>query len=452
MHRESWKSRVGFTFAALGSAVGLANICLFPYLVGKNGGAAFVAVYLICLVVVGFPVFISEILLGRTAKSSPYGAFKKIGRKRFWLVIGKMTVLTGFMVTSFYSVLAGWVIGYLVEAIKGNLGNLNTADDSLKLFNSLTSMPWWGLFFHGVFMLMCVGIVYGGVRRGIERCSKLLMPALIFLLMLLVVRGLSLPHAWDGVRYLFSPDWSELTPMAILLALGQAFFTLSLGQGTMITYGSYLSDKDNIPGACIPIALGDTVISLCAAIVVFTTVFSVGMEPSQGGPGLLFQTLPLVFAKLPLSRLMAVLFFLFVALAAVTSEISAMEPVVAYFVDEKKWKRSRAVILCGLGGFTLGIPSALSYGLLSSFTLFGMNFMDAVQFAVQSIMLPLGGFLAVILVGWVWGFDMAMKHLKQGGEHFFARHPWFEPYIWFCIKYSAPILIILVFINQFLKA
>ncbi len=451
MARETWKSMVGFTFAALGSAVGLANICIFPFLVGMNGGAAFVFVYLICLVIVGFPVFISEILLGRTTRSSPAGAFRKVGGKRFWPFAGKMTVLTGFIVTSFYSVLAGWVLGYFVEALKGTVTSFGSIEEASQVFDSLVGTASWGLMFHGMFMLICLVIVFGGVRRGIERCSKIMMPVLIFLLLSMVVRGITLPNAWKGISYLFYPDLSEITGTMVLLALGQAFFTLSLGQGTMITYGSYLTEEDNIPKACIQIAIGDTLISLCAAIAVFTTLFSAGLEPAQG-VGLIFKTLPIVFTKLPFSWALVTLFFLFVTLAAVTSEISAMEPVIAYLVDEKKWKRHSAVLACGIGGFALGIPCALSFSILKDWYLFGYGFMDFVQVLVQAILLPFGAFCAVFVVGWVWKWRNAERSLTVGSEFFFRSYPWFSLYLRWCIKYSAPILIILVFINKLFRA
>ncbi|MBT7264177.1 MAG: sodium-dependent transporter [Waddliaceae bacterium] len=445
--RETWKSSAGFIFAAMGSAVGIANICIFPCLVGANGGAAFIAVYLISLLLIGFPVFISEITLGRKTHRNPAGAFKEVGKTKLWSRAGLLTVVTGLIVTAFYSVLAGWVLGYFVEAIAGRLHIMTTIEETSFFYNTLMSKPLWALAFHFIFIVICGAVLYGGVRHGIERGSKFMMPILIVILLFLVVRGLMLPGAGKGLKYLLSPDWSMLTPAAILLALGQAFFTLSLGQGTMVTYGSYLTKKDSIPSVAIPVALGDTAISLCAAIVVFTTVFSVGMEPSQG-LGLIFQTLPIVFGQLPGGYLLAVVFFLFVTLAAVTSEISAMEPVIAYLVDERQWRRHSAVAACTVGGFLLGIPCALSYSILKGVTLSGVNIMDAVMFITEGALIPAGGFFAVILVGWVWRQRKALRNLREGSSGFFDKNIWFRRYLWLCIKYVAPVLIIVVFLNR----
>ncbi|MGM0440641.1 MAG: sodium-dependent transporter [Chlamydiota bacterium] len=449
--RESWKSKIGFTFAALGSAVGLANICIFPHLVGRNGGAAFIVIYLICLAVIGFPVFVSEILIGRTTQRNPVGAFTKLsGKPRTWGKVGLMTIVTSFIVTAFYSVLAGWILGYLFEALTGNLTKITTPEDAKALYDSLLTNPWWCLFFHGSFMAICMIIVYGGVRHGIERASKVLMPVLIFLLLIFVMRGVTLPGAYKGLKFLFSPDWSEITPAAIMIALGQSFFTLSLGQGTMVTYGSYLTKRDNVVGTCLPIALGDSCISICAAVAIFTTVFSLGIEPKIG-LGLFFQTFPLVFSKLPGGIFWAILFFAFITLAAITSQISVMEPLIAYLIDEKGWKRGRAVIFCGLGAVVLGIPCALAFNILDGVTLGGNNIIDAVQFLSQDVMIPLGGLGAVLLVGWVWGRRNTMQQLEHGALSYYRRYPIIKRYLWLSIKYSAPVLITLIFLNRLIN-
>ncbi len=426
MERESWQSRIGFIFAAVGSAVGLANIWKFPYIVGKNGGAAFIAVYLICLLFIGFPVLVAEILIGRKTKSNPSRALASLGGGKAGLCI----IATGFIVSSFYSVVAGWILGYFIEACLGNLTTLKAQGSAANLFHTLVASPLWAVGFHFLFMFFCVAILFRGVRKGIERATSYIMPLLFFILIGLVINGLMLPNADKALQFLFSPNWSQLTPMAIITALGHSFFTLSVGQGTMITYGSYLSDDDSIPGSCLPIALADTLISLLAAVAIFTVVFSVGAQPTEG-PSLLFETLPHVFSHLPGGYFAALFFFFFVFLAALTSEISAMEPCIAYLVEERGFSRGKAVLTCGGGAFVLGIPSALS-----------LLFLDRIDFFVTSVMIPLGGFVAVVVIGWRWGASSALRELlPEKGS------PLFSFYFSLCFKYLSPLLIVLVFLH-----
>ncbi|NGX43453.1 MAG: hypothetical protein K940chlam7_01750 [Chlamydiae bacterium] len=332
MVRPTWESRIGFIFAVAGSAVGLANIWRLPYIVGENGGAAFLIVYLLCLTFIGFPVFMSEMLIGRTSQTSPSGAFLKIGGSKSWSAIGKMTIMTGFIVSSFYSAVAGWILGYLIEAIRGNISHFEGTSHAIEHYTSLMGNPLWGLSFHFLFLLICLFVLYAGVQRGIERGNKIMMPCLLLVLLFLLIKGLTLPHAIDGVRYLLSPDWSELTPKAIVIALGQSFFTLSLGQGTMVTYGSYLDKNDNLIKSCFPVVVMDTLVALLAAVVVFSIAFAGGMKPDSGS-GLIFHTLPFIFSQIPGGYFVAVMFFLLVVLAAITSQISASRVV-------SKWKNT----------------------------------------------------------------------------------------------------------------
>lgn len=437
--RSHWGSRVGFVLAVAGSAVGLANIWKFPFTVGKYGGAAFIIVYLLALLIIGFPVFIAEVLIGRNTQKNPRGAFERLGGKK-WGWAGGLTIATGFIVSSFYSAIAGWVLGYLVESLNGGLKNLSTIQDAAQHYQSLMYSPWWCVGFHFTFMIFCCAVLYMGVRQGIEKYSKVFMPLLFIILLLLVLRGVTMANASLGLDYLFRPDWSALTPTAILAALGQAFFTMSLGQGTMITYGSYLHQKENVLSACLPALLMDTIVSILAAIAVFTIVFSVGLNPDVG-PGLVFQTLPIAFHQIPWGGVFSTLFFLLVAIAAVTSEISAMEPAIAYLIDEWEISRHRAVWICGVGAFLLGIPSALS------FSLFDGAFLDLVDTLCTQILIPLGGFFAVVLVGWRWGANKAVAHLQSGATELFDRHAWLRVYFRFCFKYCAPLLMVVIFLN-----
>jgi len=445
--RESWGSRIGFILAVAGSAVGLANIWRFPYVVGQNGGAAFIVVYLLCLLLIGFPVFMSEILIGRTTQTSPSGAFRQLGGPR-WSWAGKLTIVTGFIVSAFYSAVAGWILGYLVEAVSGRISNFSGSEEAIVHHQTLLENPFWGVSFHFLFLFLCICVLLFGVRKGIERGNKIMMPLLVAVLIFLAVQGVTMPKASQGLAFLLSPDWSALSPQAFLIALGQAFFTLSLGQGTMVTYGSYLSRNENLMKGCLPVVVMDTVISLLAAVAIFTIVFSAGIAPTAG-PGLIFHTLPVVFSQIPWGHGLAVLFFLLIVLAALTSEISALEPSIAYLIDEWGWKRTPAVAVCGLGAFLLGIPSALSYSLLQGYTFFGMTFLDLMDFLATSLLIPIGGLCAVLLVGWKWGISNALTQLQEGANSLFEKRAWLSRYFWFCFKYSAPILIILVFLNAF---
>jgi neurotransmitter:Na+ symporter, NSS family len=443
--RGSWGSRIGFVLAVAGSAVGLGNIWRFPYIVGENGGAAFILVYLVCLLLIGFPVFMSEVLIGRTTQTSPSGAFAALGGKN-WGRFGKMTIITGFIVSAFYSAVAGWILGYLIESIKGNISSFPSSEAVVRHHQSLMDSPLWGLSFHCFFLGICIAVLLLGVRKGIERGNKIMMPLLFAVLLLLAATGASMPNAKQGLVFLLSPEWSALTPHSFLVALGHAFFTLSLGQGTMVTYGSYLNKHSNLIASGAAVVAVDTLISLIATVAIFTIVFSTGLQPSAG-PALIFHTLPWVFSQIPLGHGVAVLFFLLVVLAAITSEISAMEPTIAYLIDDLGWKRTPAVLACGCGALIVGIPSALSYSVLRNNTLWGMTFLDLMDFLATSILIPLGGLCAVLLVGWKWGFKNAISALKEGAEGLFAKQRWLAGYFWLCFKYSAPILIVLVLLN-----
>lgn len=446
MQREHWKTQWGFIYAAVGSAVGLANIWKFPYIVGQNGGAAFVLVYLMCLMSIGFPVFVAEILVGRLSKSNPCGAMRKLGGRPFWAGSGLLVLLTGFAVSSFYSVVAGWVIAYLFKALSGSFEMLQSPQEAAMAHTEILSSPFLTVFYHFLFMLMSLAILYGGVRKGIEKGSSFMTPLLFLLLLGLLFKGLSLSGASKGLEFLLSPDWSSLSPKAIMIALGHSFFTLSAGQGTMITYGSYLSEKENIPSSAFWIAMADSFVSLLAAIIIFTTAFSAGIEPGSG-PALIFHTLPYVFSQIPGGELVAVFFFLLVLLAALSSQISAMEPMIAYLMDEKKFNRPNAVCLTAFGVFILGVPSALSSNLLSSWTIYGWSFFEWMNFICTSVMIPLGGFLSIFLLGWFFDIQTALSHLRKGSPKIDFSYDWLKLYFYCSFKYISPILIALVFLK-----
>ncbi|MFQ6615567.1 MAG: sodium-dependent transporter [Fidelibacterota bacterium] len=445
--REHWASRMGFILAAAGSAIGLGNVWKFPYIAGENGGAAFVFVYLICIAVIGLPVLIAEVLMGRTTERNPVGAFKKLSGSRFWTGVGAVGVVAGLAILSFYSVVAGWSLGYIVESVRGAFYDLESSGAAGNHFIALTSNIPWIVGFHAMFFLVTMTVVYAGVQNGIERGSKIMMPVLFVLLIILVIRGLTLPGSEKGLAFLWNPDWSKISGQAVLIALGHAFFTLSLGMGAMMTYGSYMSRKDSIPGAALQIVALDTVIALLAGVAIFTAVFATGQDPATG-PGLIFHTLPFVFSRMPGGYFFGALFFVLLTIAALTSAISLLEVVVAFFVDELKWLRHRAVLIVGGIAFSLGIPSALSFNAMADARLFGKTFFDLVDFLASNILLPLGGLFISVFVAWVWGLDRSIEKLKEGAEDLFARFRWRMDVWKTFLKYLSPILIFLVLLNS----
>jgi NSS family neurotransmitter:Na+ symporter len=446
-NRDKWSSKLGFVLAAAGSAIGLGNIWKFPYVVGQNGGAAFIIIYLICVFLIGLPVIIAEILLGRSTQRNPVGAFKTLTKSKFWPYVGAMGVVAGFIILSFYSVVAGWSVGYIYEATSGIFYTFSNPQSAGDHFNNLTSNIYWGVGMLSLFMLFTMFFVYAGVQKGIELGSKIMMPLLFVLLIIVMIRGLTLKGSTQGLIFLFNPDWSKVSATTVLEALGQAFFTLSLGMGAMLTYGSYMSKRDNIPRSSLEIVFLDTLIAIIAGVAIFTAVFATGQNAGEG-PGLIFHTLPIVFTKMPGGYIVAIIFFVLLTIAALTSAISLLEVVTAYFVDEKKWKRHNAVLTFGLLAFLIGIPSVLSFNLIEELKIFGMNFFDLANYLSSNIMLPLGGMLISLFVGYVWGIDKVIKELKNGSETLFKKFGWVISIWIFLIKYFAPVLIFLVLLQS----
>lgn len=447
MKREQWKSTLGFVAAAAGSAVGLVNIWRFPYVVGQHGGAAFIAIYILFLILIGFPVLFSEVLIGRSARQGPVTAFTNLSIERvpIWKGVGKGIAFTGFLVSSFYSVVAGWIVGYFILALRGGLAGATTGQAAQSLFESKIGSVVWCLGHHALFMGLAFFVLLGGVRRGIELVNRICMPLLVLLLLGLAGWGLILPGGGGkaSLDFLIRPDWSLLTPLAILTALGHAFFTLSLGQGTMITYGSYLKGKENLIRICAPIVLFDTIVSLLAVVAVTSLVLAGGGR-LDAGPGLIFFTLPAALLNIPGGQIVAVAFFLLVTLAAVTSQISAMEPLINHFVNDRKWSRNQAVLACAGSSFLLGVPSALSFNVLHHVTFRGHTFFDLISFITTDIFIPIGGLAAVLFVGWRWGFSKAIPHLEESAMTGTRWSGLVKAYLGLCVRFTAPVLIIVV--------
>lgn len=413
--RELWGSRAGFILAATGSAVGLGNIWKFPFMAGMSGGAAFVLVYLVCVALIGFPVMLLEFALGRRTRKDPVGAYRAVDRTGLFWVAGAIGVIAGFVILSFYSVVAGWCLGYVFKALNGTFASFTDSGAAAEHFGAFAANPTPAIGFHAVFMLLCIVIVSSGVKCGIERAAKFLMPALLVILLVLVFRGLTLPGAGEGVAFLFSADLAKIDGWTTLKALGHAFFTLSLGMGAMITYGSYLPERTNLLSAALLIAFLDTLVALLAGLAIFTAVFAFGLAP-DGGPGLIFNVLPVVFSQMPGGVFFGFLFFVLLSIAALTSGISLLEVVTAYFVDERGWARRRAALGFGVIIFLVGLPCALSVGGPLTTEIFGRSFFDAADYLSFTVLLPLGGLLITLFTLTVWGVGDFIAELKKGSD------------------------------------
>jgi NSS family neurotransmitter:Na+ symporter len=434
---------MGFILAASGSAVGLGNVWKFPYIVGENGGGAFVLVYLICIAVVGLPIMLAEFTLGRKTSLNPVGAFQQLKPGTPWVGIGFMGVLAGFLILSFYGVVGGWTLAYVVKAVTHSLDQFTNPADAGKFFGTFIANSGEVMFYHAVFMGLTIAIVIKGVHGGIEKACSILMPTLVVMLVILMIRALTLDGAMEGLKFYLYPDFSKLTGQSILLAMGQAFFSLSLGMGAMITYGSYLPAKENLTSATLYVVLFDTLIALMMGLVIFPAVFAMGLEPTEG-PGLVFSVLPAVFTGMPFGWAVSILFFMLLAIAALTSAISLLEVVVAYFIDQKGWGRKKSVLTMGLVIFAIGIPSGLSFGLLADTQLFGMTFFDHVDNISSNYLLPIGGMLTAIFVGWVWGTKEAHKEIERHETTFHWAGYWE-----FVVRYIAPVAVAIVFLAKF---
>lgn len=405
--RGHWSGRLAFILAASGSAVGLGNIWKFPYIAGVNGGGAFVLLYLLCIAAVGIPIFIAELYIGQSTQKNAVEAFDHDGKRSPWRSIGWLGVLSAFLILSFYSVVGGWVLDFLTRSISGEF--LTQSDDQIAAtLGNLFGDPIRQIFWHLIFMCLSVFIVVGGVKAGLERANKILMPSLILMLLGLLVYSFNLDGFGKSLEFLFSPDASRLEAAGILEAVGHAFFTLSLGMGAIITYGSYLQKREQIAKTAILVGFMDTAIALVAGLVIFSVVFTFGFEPSAG-PGLMFKTLPMLFVKLPGAQFVSIIFFLLITFAALTSAVSLLEVVVSYWTDTHKVSRLKTTLVAGVIIFGMGILSALSTNELSEFTIAGNTFFDLFDKLTSQYFLPLGGLFIALYFGWVLG-PKAVEH------------------------------------------
>ena len=423
MHkREQWGSRLGFILAAAGSAVGIGNIWKYPHMAGSNGGAAFTLVYLLCILIVGMTIVIAEFAIGRKTQLSPVGAFEKLAPGSYWRWVGFLGVASAFVILAFYGVVGGWIMKYIFIALSGGFDSLNNNPDAAKdLFVTFTESTWTPIFFQIAFMSICMFVIINGVKDGIENWSKVMMPIIVGLLFVLAIRGLTLPGGDEGLKFLFLPRFEELTASAIVSALGHAFFTLSLGMGTMITYGSYLDKEQNLLKSALWVLALDTFIAILAGIAIFTTVFALKADPA-GGAGLIFFILPSVFPQLAYGSIWGFLFFGLLFMAALTSAISILEVVTAYFIDQKGWSRKKATIQFGLVITLVGVFCSLSLGggvnITSSLgpgfaKIFGSTFFDFLDNLSSKYMLPIGGMFTALFILSKWGVNNFILEINQ---------------------------------------
>ncbi|TVS13267.1 MAG: sodium-dependent transporter [Wenzhouxiangella sp.] len=436
-----WSSRLAFVLAATGSAVGLGNIWRFPYITSENGGGAFVLVYLICIALVGLPVMFSEIVIGRRGRMSPVNSLREladdVGASRAWMGLGFLGIIAGFLILSFYSVVAGWTLHYGFLYLKELLGAPGITDPDATFGNLLASAGEL-TFWHGVFMLMTVGVVAFGVEKGLERAVGILMPILLVLLLILLGYGISTGHFWDAVAFLFKPDWSQVSGPMIVTAMGQAFFTLSLGMCAIMAYGAYLPAHVHVPKVGTAVAAADTVVALLAGLAIFPIIIAFGIDPGSGGAGLIFTSLPLAFAEMPFGIAYGMAFFLLLSVAAWTSSISLMEPATAYLVEATNLSRKSAALVVAALAWIMGLATVFSFNIWSEVSIGGKSLMDAIEFVAADIMMPIGGLLTALFAGWVLSKTITKEELDD------KMHDWaFKAWLWLT-RIVTPLLIVIV--------
>lgn len=437
--RGSFTSKFGVIAAAAGSAVGLGNIWRFPYVAGENGGGAFLLIYLFFILAIGIPVMLSEFTIGRKAQRNAFGSFRKLAPKSGWPLVGLMGIVAAFIILAFYSTIAGWTLEYIIKSIGDGFRGRDTSQ-VFETFKSGTLKP---LIWQFLFMFLTAWIVFAGVQKGIERYTKILMPVLVLLILTMCVRSVSLEGAEKGLNFLFKPDFSKINFNVVLEALGQAAFSLSIGMGALITYGSYIRKDNNLSNTALQVASADTIIAILAGVMIFPAVFALGLDP-KAGPGLVFEVLPQLFMEMPLGYYFSILFFILLAVAALTSTVSVLEVVVAYFSEELNMTRSKATIISAFSIWVFGVLATLSFSDLSEVTIFGNTFFDLMDYISANVLLPLGALLIVIFLGWRLGKKATNQEITNEG----VLKPGLFNLFFFIVKYIAPIAIVLVFLNS----
>lgn len=443
--RDGFGSKLGIIAAAAGSAIGLGNIYRFPCELGNNGGAAFLLIYLAVVIFLGIPVMLSELVVGRRSQSNSVGAFKRLAPKSAWPIIGYMGVLCGFLIFAFYSTVSGWTLEYIVKSVSNSFQgkDITTLEHDFAEFHN---NGWRNLMWQAIFIMLTGFVVFKGIRNGIEKYAKVLMPLLLVILVILGIRSITLPGAKEGLAFLFKPDFNKITGNVLISALGQGFFSLSLGMGVLITYGSYVKKDDNLTSTAFSVVLADTLIALLAGIVIFPAAFSFGLNP-EAGTGLVFNTIPMIFNQMAGGYVFCIIFFVLLAIAALTSTISLLEVVVAYISEELRVKRQVATVIACVATIFLGSFASMSLVDNSPLTIGGKTIFDALDFITANVLLPLGGILIVVFVGWRLGKVQFFEEVTNHGK---LRSP-LRKAIFFIVRYLAPLAVTVIFINELVK-
>lgn len=441
LKRATLGGKLSAVLVAAGSSVGLGNIWRFPYVAGENGGGAFLLIYLCCVVLMGLPVMLAEFTVGRATHRNAVGAYASLAPR--WRPLGYNTVICGILIMGFYFVVSGWTLEYVVHSVTGDLGHLSTPEEYAGVFNAFISNPWKPLVYTLAFLLLTHGVIALGVQKGIERSAKLLMPVLFIVLVVLAVHSLLLPGGGEGLRFLFKPDFSKVTPHTVLMAMGQAFFSLSIGMGCMLTYASYFNERTNLRHTALHVSVLDTLVALLAGVVIFPAVFSAGI-PHEAGPSLVFITLPCIFNDLPLSMVWSTTFFLLLVVATLTSTISLHEVATAYFHEEWHLDRRKAAWVTTGVVALLGILASLSMGVLNGLRVADKNIFDLLDFITANILLPAGGFFVSLFVGWRLDRRIFKDQLTNRGELKFR----ICKTLLFLLRWVCPALLFLIFLDN----
>ena len=447
MQRDGFGSRFGVLMAMVGSAVGLGNMWRFPYMVAENGGAAFIAVYILFVFLISLPVFFAEFIVGRRSQSNAFGAFRKLAPGTGWKWVGLAAVIAPITILSYYCVIGGWSIQYLFKACTFGFTERITQEYLSTMFSGLISSVWAPILGQTLFLCATAFVLVGGVKGGIERFGKVMMPLLYFIVIAIAVWTVTLPGASEGLAYLFKPDFSKVDASVCVSALGQSFFSLSLGYGTMLTYASYVSKKENIATSSTTIAISDLLFSIIACCAIMPAVFAFGID-TQGGPGLVFQTLPYIFSQMPLGALVAILFFVALLVAALTSSVSLFEVGVAYLTEEKGMSRKKAVSIIFAIAWPVGVICSLSFGPLSGLRICGDIFFDFLDKFSANFLMTLGALAVVLFVGWKMKRADVYDEFTNGGT--LTGNTRLFRIVWPIIRYVAPVAVLAIFLSNFL--
>ncbi len=444
--RANFAGKLSAVLVAAGSAVGLGNIWRFPSLAADNGGGAFLVIYLLCVLMLGFPLILAEFSVGRSTQQGAVGAYRTLDKR--WNFIGYIGVIAAFLLLGFYYVVSGWTLEYFVESVTGNLSNYSTPEEYRALFDNFKTATWKPLIFAWIFVLLTHYIIARGVQKGIEKFSNVLMPLLFVILFVMAIHSILMPGSGAGLSFFFKPDFSEVTAKTVLMAMGQAFFSLSIGMGCMVTYASYFNRETNLKTTGLQVTMLDTLVAITAGVIIFPAAFSVGIfnqgEAAMAGPELIFITLPAIFNSLPLSMLWSAIFFLLIIVAALTSTISIHEVVAAYLHEEWKIKRNFANWISTGGMLVLATLASLSQGILNDVRIFGLTFFDLFDYVTANILLPVGGLCTSIFVGWVLDKKFLQGELTNEG-HLSSK---IVPVIRFMLRWVCPVIVLAIFLDS----